>query len=280
MIDEYADQLIADGPVQQRRDHGGIDAAGQAQQHLALAHLRAHARDGVFDDVADAPQRLAAADLAHEALEQMLALQRVRDFGMELHGVEAPRFIDHGGERRVGALRHRGESRRQRLDAVAVAHPHVEHGAALRVLAIEQPVEQLVGRDAGDFGVAELTVIAGQHLAAELLRHGLHAVADAEHGHAELEHRLRCARRFLVGDRFGTTREDDALRLPLADVVVADVPGQDFAVDAELAHAARDELGVLGAEVEDQDARGVDVGLRVRTHSSPGCSFDSPHDTR
>jgi len=42
---------------------------------LALADLRAHARDGVVDDVADAPQRLAAADLAHETLQQLLALQ-------------------------------------------------------------------------------------------------------------------------------------------------------------------------------------------------------------
>ena len=148
VIDEHAGQLVADGLVQQRRDHRGIDAAGQAEQHLALAHLRAHARDGIFDDVADAPQRRAAADLAHEALQQLAALQRVRDFGMELHGVEAARFVDHRGERRVGALRHGGETRRQRLDAVAVAHPHVEHGAALRVRAIEQAVEQLVGRDA------------------------------------------------------------------------------------------------------------------------------------
>ena len=52
-------QLVADGLVQQRGDDRGIHAARQAQQHLALAHLRAHA-DGVFDDVADAPQRLAA----------------------------------------------------------------------------------------------------------------------------------------------------------------------------------------------------------------------------
>ena len=72
VIDEHAGELVADRLVQQRRDHRGIHAAGKAQQHLALAHLRAHARDGVFDDVADAPQRLAAADLAHEALEQLL----------------------------------------------------------------------------------------------------------------------------------------------------------------------------------------------------------------
>ena len=49
-----------------------------------------------------------------------------------------PRFIDHGGERRVGARRDRGESRRQRLDAIAVAHPHAEHGAATGVGAIGQ----------------------------------------------------------------------------------------------------------------------------------------------
>jgi hypothetical protein len=40
-----------------------------------------------------------------------------------------------------------------------------------------------------------------------------------------------------------------------------------LAEHAELAHPARDQLRVLGAEVEDEDARGVDVGLRDRlTH--------------
>jgi hypothetical protein len=129
-------------------------------------------------------------------------------------------------------------------------------------LRSDKPSNSLLAGDRGDFGVAELTMVAGQHAAAELLRHGLHAVADAEHGNAELEHHLRRARRLLVGDGLRAAREDDALRLPLADVVAGDVPGQDFAEHALLAHAARDELGVLGAEVEDQDARGVDVGLR------------------
>ncbi len=131
VIDEHAGQLVANGLVQQRGDHRGIDAAGQAEQHLALAHLRTHARDGVVDDVADAPQRLASANLAHEALEQLLALQRVRDFGVELHGVEAARFVDHGRQRRVGAGGDRRESRRQRLDAIAVTHPHVEDSRGL-----------------------------------------------------------------------------------------------------------------------------------------------------
>ena len=49
-----------------------------------------------------------------------------------------------------------------------------------------------------------------------------------------------------------------------ADVVVAHVPGMDLAVDADLAHAPRDQLGVLRAEVENQDPMGVDVGVRSR----------------
>ena len=47
-------------------------------------------------------------------------------------------------------------------------------------------------------------------------------------------------------------------------VGVAGVPGVDLAVDAELAHAPRDQLRVLRAEVEDQDPVGVDVAADGR----------------
>jgi hypothetical protein len=40
---------------------------------------------------------------------------------------------------------------------------------------------------------------------------------------------------------------------------VVDVPRQDLAVHADLAHAARDQLRILRPEVEDQDSMGVDV---------------------
>ena len=42
----------------------------------------------------------------------------------------------------------------------------------------------------------------------------------------------------------------------------------DFAVDAQLAHAARDQLGVLGAEIQNQDL--VVTGL----HAVLGLTFD------
>ena len=62
-----------------------------------------------------------------------------------------------------------------------------------------------------------------------------------------------------VGHRFGAAGKDDALRLEFADRGIRDIPGMHLAVHAELAHAARDQLRVLRAEVEDQDPVGVDV---------------------
>ena len=38
----HADQLLADGLNQQRRDDGAVHAAGQRQQHLLIAHLGTH----------------------------------------------------------------------------------------------------------------------------------------------------------------------------------------------------------------------------------------------
>jgi len=67
MIDEYAGQLSADRLVQQRRQHGRIDAARQPQQHPLAAHLRADPRDAVIDDTARCPARGATGDLPNEA---------------------------------------------------------------------------------------------------------------------------------------------------------------------------------------------------------------------
>ncbi len=140
-----------------------------------------------------------------------------------------------------------------------MAHPHVEHGATLTVLAIGDAVEQAIGRGGRHFSVAELAVVAGRDPPAELLRHRLHAVADAEHRDAEFEDRARRRGRLRLGGGLGAAGKDDALRAKAADFFVRDVPRVDFAVDAELADPPGDELRVLRAEVEDQDAILVQV---------------------
>ncbi len=118
-------------------------------------------------------------------------------------------------------------------------------------------------------GVAELVHVAGLHLAAELRGHGLHAVADAEHGHAELPDRSAArAGAFGCSTDSGPPERMMPLGWKATTSASLDVPGMDLAVDAELAHAARDELRVLRAEVEDEDAVGVDVVVGGGLHSA------------
>ncbi len=50
------------------------------------------------------------------------------------------------------------------------------------------------------------------------------------------------------------SRQDHALRAEAAHELVADVVRMDLAVNLGFAHAACDELRVLGAEIQDQDA--------------------------
>ena len=52
-------------------------------------------------------------------------------------------------------------------------------------------VEQLGVAARAHCGEAEFALVAAFDLAAQLVRHGLHAVADAQHRHAQLEHGLR-----------------------------------------------------------------------------------------
>src|SRR5262249_30304792 len=237
-------------------------ATGEAEQHLALADLRAHPLDRVLDDVAGAPQRIRAADLAHEALEEPRALCGVGDLGMELHAVEVASFVAHGGERYAGGRRADPEARRQCIDPIAVTHPHIEHRTAGRAAAVREIVEKSRGAGHGYFGVAEFTLAGGSDAPAKLLRHGLHAVADAEHRHAEREHRRRCPGWVGSGHRFRAAGEDDAARAEGAHRRLTHVPRMYLAVHPELAHPPGDQLRVLRAEVEDQDALRVDVRVR------------------
>ena len=108
-----------------------------------------------------------------------------------------------------------------------------------------------------DFGIAEFAGLAGgfggHHLAAQLLGHGLHAVADAEDRDAQLENDLRCARRIAFGDRVGAAGQDDALGAVIADEFVGNVVRVNLAEDLGFAHAAGDQLGNLGTEIENED---------------------------
>ena len=93
--------------------------------------------------------------------------------------------------------------------------------------------------------------------AAQLLGHGLLAVADAQHGHlggedggvggggGALDHRGRAA------------RQHDGLGRKLLDLGLVDrLEGVDFAVHPGFAQAPGNQLGDLGTEIDDQQTVG------------------------
>ena len=142
---------------------------------------------------------------------------------------------------------------------------------AFGVAAVLQAVEQLGVATGADFGVAELAGVAGFHLAAQGLRHPLHAVADAQHRHAQAKQR-RVG--LVVGfvHRVGAAREDDRLGVKGADGVDGHVVGVQFAIDMRLAHAAGNQLRHLRAKVENEDFvhGALSGGRRVRGQFSRG----------
>ena len=145
-----------------------------------------------------------------------------------------------------------------RGDRVAVRHPDV--------VGLGQAGEQRAGRGDGDRRAAVLTRAGVGDLAAEPLGHQLEAVAHAEDGDPRGEDRVVDAGRTLGVDRRRTAAEDDRLGLARQHLRDRHRVRHDLGVDPRLAHPAGDQLGVLGAEVDDED----EVVVRGRRSPSKG----------
>ena len=96
--------------------------------------------------------------------------------------------------------------------------------------------------------------MAALDLAAKLQRQRLLAVADGEDRNARLEHLFRRPRAALVDHRGRAAGEDHAPGAHRGKGLGGTVEGVDFAVDAGFAEAARDQLGDLRAEIDDEDS--------------------------
>ena len=88
----------------------------------------------------------------------------------------------------------------------------------------------------------------------QLCHHGLHAVTDTQQWYAAVEHYLRRLRRITTGHRFRPAGQDNAHGFKRTDVINIHVIGIDFTIHADLTHASRNQLGVLGTEIQDQDS--------------------------
>ena len=166
--------------------------------------------------------------------------------GVELDAVEAPlRVLEGGDRRRRRAAGHR-RARRRRGDGVAVAHPDR--------LLLGQPVEERPGAAARGSVLPNSDTPVRSTRAAELERQQLHAVADAERRDAELEDTPdRPAARRPRTPTPGPPERMSAQRVARSDLVRRERVRDELRVDARLAHAPRDQLRVLAAEVEHED---------------------------
>ena len=101
--------------------------------------------------------------------------------------------------------------------------------------------------------MAILAMGGGSDLAAEHLGHELDAVADAKHGNAKVEQGGVRTGRALGANAGWATGEDHPAHAIGTESGGVDAEGIDAGVDPALADAPRDDLGILGPEVEDGD---------------------------
>jgi hypothetical protein len=125
---------------------------------------------------------------------------------------------------------------------------------AFGVAAVLDAVEQLRVAAGAHLGIAEFALGRAFDLAAEL-RWPWSACRSRCRAPARRASNTACGRLPVLGlvDRVGAAGEDDALRLEVADELLADVEGMQFAIHLLLAHAAGDELRDLRTEIEDED---------------------------
>mmetsp|Transcript_22059 Transcript_22059/g.54168 ORF Transcript_22059/g.54168 Transcript_22059/m.54168 type:complete len:303 (-) Transcript_22059:214-1122(-) len=118
--------------------------------------------------------------------------------------------------------------------------------------------------------MAVLALGRRRHLALQRIRHLLQSIADAEERHVCLVDVLPEGRhavgRLLLIHRVWPARQNDTFGAKVAYVVDVSVASHEFGIDADLAAPPDDEVAVLAAEVQNEDA--VDVHLLCYRHPS------------
>jgi len=245
VVHKNAGQLLADGLVDQRGSDRRVDATGQPQDDTRFADLGPDLLHGMRDEILGGPLLLGAAHSDEEIADHIHTVLRMEHFGVELDAVEVALDVLDRRKRRVLRRADGLEARRQLDDLVAVGIPDAK--------LLRQPGKKPARLLDRQGAMAVLAMVALGGFTAEQVAEKLDAVANAEHRHAQLENPAVRNRRLLREDRARATGEDDAHHaiglqlLGLRRVVV------DLRVHLAFANTTRDNLRVLGTEIEDGD---------------------------
>ena len=245
VVDVDTGEPVADRALHDRGRDRGVDAAGQRADRPPVADLGADRLDLLLDDVEHRPGLPAAGDVVQEVLEHLLAVLGVQHLRVPLHAGQPAADVLERRHRRAGRRGQHREPLGRGRDRVAVRHPDV---------VLDRYVgQQRAGRADRDRRAAVLAGAGVGDLAAEPLRHQLEAVAHAEHRRPGREQRRVDARRALGVDRRGAAGQHDRLGLARQHLGHRHRVRHDLGVDPRLAHPPRDQLRVLGPEVDDED---------------------------
>ena len=207
MVDEDAGELVADRLVDEQRRDRRVDAARERAEHALAADLGADPLDLLLDHRGRRPRGRRAGDAVEEVLQHLLAVRRVHDLGVELDAVEAALGASNAA---TGVDGEPAVTRAPSGGAVTESRWLIQ-----TVCSAGRPAKSAPPRR-WSAGLAELGDAGALDAAAEVERHQLRAVADAEHGHAELEERRVDPRRVVGVDRRRAAAEDERRRAPRA----------------------------------------------------------------
>ena len=244
VIHKDAGQLIAHGALQQRSGHGAVHAAGQRQQHAAIADLTAALDHRFLHIGGHGPLRAEAADGIEEVFQDLGAVLSMQHLGVELHAVE---LLVGALHRRVKAALGGAddlEAGRHALHLHAVAHP-----VDSRLRYVSKQRRRLVGQ----LHLAVFTGLRLAALAAQQVHHQLLAVADAQHRDAHFKQSLVHHGSVGLKHGGGAAGKDQRVGSESADLLHGHAEGLDLAVHAALTDAACHQQVILAAEVQNQN---------------------------
>ena len=252
VVDEDTGELVAQGLVQQHRRHRRIDPAGETQDHVLVADLLADLLFFLLDERGGRPIALSAADAMGEVFQNLAAMIGMDDLGVELHAVVRQHSRAHGGDGRVVGVGDDLVVVRQAGQVVAVAHPDLRARRDAR-----QQIRVVVDVEVG---ASELAAAGPFDAAAEGVGHRLEAVADAQNRHRRAvgamhleEGRVELGSTLVV-DRTGAARENQPEGPHRFHLSRIDRAGVDLRKNTGLAHAPRNELRILRAEIQDDNS--------------------------
>ena len=206
------------------------------------------AMNGVVLEGGHRPVATAATDVENEVAVEFGSVRRMDDFGVELHGKELAAFVADGGKWRPVRRSDDPEAVRQSRDPVAMAHPHL-----MAFALCPDAVEQRAVITNLEKGASELSVVRRLDAAAELVTHHLFAIADTENRQPESKDLVRRARALALQDAGRSARQDNASQSVPIQRGLCRLKGHDLGIHAGLADPPRNELGHLGAEVDDEN---------------------------